>query len=236
LGEAFVKESLLSYFKYLLTLIGSQIPFEVQHQFQMVVNYMKIGRWMDERDFRFPERVRNREAVFAAVAKKIRDEKVLYLEFGVYKGESMRYWSKILRHPESQLHGFDSFEGLPEDFDVDGPYRQGTFDLGGAIPNIDDARVRFFRGWFDQVLPSYKMPNHDVLVLMMDADLYSSTIYVLRHMRPYIKEGTFIFFDEMSRPEHEPRAFDEFMKESGLKFRPVCADRGLNRVFFQCLG
>lgn len=231
-----MKESLLSYFKYLLTLIGSSVSIEVHHRIQMGANYMRIGRWMAEHDFHFHQRVRNREAVFAAVADQIRDKRVLYLEFGVYKGQSMRYWSKALRHPESKLHGFDSFEGLPQDFDVDGPYRQGTFDLGGAVPNIQDSRVRFFKGWFDEVLPSYIMPDHDVLVLMMDADLYSSTIYVLRHMGPHIKRGTFIFFDEMSRPDHEPRAFDEFMRESGLRFKPICADRGLNRVFFQCIG
>jgi O-methyltransferase len=231
-----VKESLLSYFKYLLTVIGSWLSIGAHHQVQMVANYMRVGRWMNDHDFRFPQRVMDREGVFATVANRIRNAKVLYLEFGVYKGESMRYWSGALRHPESQLHGFDSFEGLPEDFDVDGPYRLGTFDVAGTIPNIQDERVRFFKGWFDQVLPSYKVPDHDVLVLMMDADLYSSTIYVLREMKPHIKEGTFVFFDEMSRPDHEPKAFDEFMRESGLRFKPICADRGLNRVFFECVG
>ena len=231
-----MKDILLSYFKYMLTLIGSWLSIESHHQVQMVTNYMRTGRWMTEHGFRFSERVRDREDVFAAVSNRIRDKKVLYLEFGVFKGQSMRYWSQALKHPQSNLHGFDSFEGLPEDFDVDGPYRQGSFDLRGEVPNIADARVRFFKGWFDEVLPSYIVPDHDVLVLMMDADLYSSTIYILRHMKPHIKEGTFIFFDEMSRPDHEPRALDEFIRESGLKFEPICADRGLNRVFFECIG
>jgi hypothetical protein len=70
----------------------------------------------------------------------------------------------------------------------------------------------------------------------MDADLYSSTIYVLRFLRPHIKQGTYIYFDEMTHVEHEPRAFEEFMKESGLKFRPVSGDKGLDSVFFQCEG
>ena len=35
--------------------------------------------------------------------------------------------------------------------------------------------------------------------------------------------------------EHEPRAFDEFMKESGLKFRLVGADKTLTFVAFQCV-
>ena len=134
------------------------------------------------------------------------------------------------------LHGFDSFEGLPEDFDVAGPYVKGTFATGGAMPRIDDPRVKFFKGWFEETLPSYRPPDHDVLVVCMDADLYSSTILVLRHLRQWIVPGSFIYFDDMSRPEHEPRAFDEFMKETGLSFRLVAADRSLNTAFFECVG
>lgn len=73
-------------------------------------------------------------------------------------------------------------------------------------------------------------------MINMDADLYSSTIYVLRHLRAYLKPGTFIYFDDMNHPEQEPRAFDEFVAESGLKFRVVCADKTLAFVFFECIG
>jgi len=230
-----MKKSLLRSFKHFLTIVGSRSPNRYLHQLQMVVNYMKLGRWMFGHDFHFNHRVRDRDAVFAAVAKLVRDQRVLYLEFGVYKGERLRFWSRELKHPEAKLHGFDSFEGLPEHFDVNGPYSKGSFDVGGKIPEIDDPRVRFFKGWFDQVLPTYSVPEHEVLVVNMDADLYSSTILVLRHFRRYIKPGTFLYFDNMSRPEHEPRAFDEFMKESGLKFQPVCADEPLNCAFFKCI-
>jgi len=45
---------------------------------------------------------------------KVRDKKVLYMEFGVAYGASIRYWSRELKNPTSVFHGFDSFEGLPE--------------------------------------------------------------------------------------------------------------------------
>lgn len=229
-----MKNNLLRTFKYFLTLIGSRFSRQYLHQLQMVVNYMKLGCWMSEKNFHFNHRVRDRNAVFTAVTRKIRNQRVLYLEFGVFKGESILHWSRELKNPEAKLHGFDSFEGLPEDFDVNGPHTKGTFNVDGVVPDIDDTRVQFFKGWFDQVLPTYSAPEHDVLVVNLDADLYSSTILVLRHLRPYIKPGTFIYFDNMSRPEHEPRAFDEFMQESGLNFQPVCADQTLNCAFFQC--
>lgn len=220
-------------FKQFLTIVGARIPTHRLHLLQMVVNYIKLGRWMAENGFQIEQRVSNRSAVFAAVAEQVHDKQVLYLEFGVFKGASMRYWSSALKHPEAKLHGFDSFEGLPEDFDIDGPYTRGTFNVEGAIPQIDDSRVQFFKGWFDAVLPTYRLFKHDVLVIVLDADLYSSTLYVLRHLRPFIAPGTFIYFDDMSRPDHEPRAFKEFIKENGLRFRLVSADYSLNNRSFR---
>ena len=231
-----MKVWLLGTFKQVLTVIGARLSQRWLHRFQMVVNYMRLGRWMREHDFNFEKRVRDRELVFACVAERIRDVPILYLEFGVFQGASMRYWAKALKHPESTLHGFDSFEGLPEDFCVGGGYSKGRFSTGGVMPIIEDPRVKFFKGWFDQTLPAYTLPEHNVLVINMDADLYSSTIYVLRYLRKWIRKGTFIYFDDLSRPEHEPKAFDEFMKESGLKFRPLCADKSLNTAIFECEG
>ncbi|MDY6836565.1 MAG: TylF/MycF/NovP-related O-methyltransferase [Thermodesulfobacteriota bacterium] len=193
---------------------------------------------MHEHGFQTKQLVPDRNAVFASVARKVRNERVLYLEFGVFEGASIRYWSRELQHPDSILHGFDSFEGLPEDFDVSYHYSlgKGAFSTQGRVPVIHDKRVKFFKGWFDQVLPGYSVPPHNVLVINMDADLYSSTLYVLRHLRKWIRCGTFIYFDEMSRLEHEPRAFEVFLRENKLSFRLVCADQSLNNAFFECIG
>ncbi|MGH9366143.1 MAG: hypothetical protein ACRD3M_00530, partial [Thermoanaerobaculia bacterium] len=162
-----MKRRLLESFKRLLTILGSKLPEGALHRLQMVVNYLKLGRWMSLHSFHFDHRVRDRDALFAEVAEQVRDRRVLYLEFGVYRGASIRYWSGALKHPDAKLHGFDSFEGLPEDFDVIGPYPKGTFSTKGAVPIIDDARVRFFKGWFDKILPSYSVPEHDVLVITL---------------------------------------------------------------------
>jgi O-methyltransferase len=228
-----MSKSITRSFKHFLTLVGYRLTRRHLIQLQAVINYLAIGRWMREHGFHFPHRVSSRQLVWDAVASQIGDEPVLYLEFGVAHGVSMRYWSKALRHPGSILHGFDSFEGLPES---GGPWTKGNFNTGGKIPNIDDDRVRFFKGWFDLVLPAYSLPAHDKLVINMDADLYSSTSFVLRHLATHIKKGTFIYFDEMNHMEHEPRAFDEFLASSGRKFRPVCADKSLAFVFFECIG
>src|ERR1017187_1233263 len=61
-----------------------------------------------------------------------------------------------------------------------------------AIPQIDDNRVEFFKGWFE-TLPKYRCPPHEVLVINLDADLYSPTISVLRALQINIVPGTYIY-------------------------------------------
>jgi Macrocin-O-methyltransferase (TylF) len=223
-----------SYPKYLLRLIGARLSRSQLYGVQALVNHLRLGRWMQDQGFHFDQQCPDRWDVFDMVVPKVQDKRVLYLEFGVYKGRTTRYWAAKLRNPESQLHGFDSFEGLPEEWA--GHAKGEIFNADGQIPVIDDPRVKFFKGWFDQVLPDYVVPEHEVLVLIMDADLYSSTYYVLSHLRPYIRKGTLIYFDDLNHPEHEPRAFAQFIKESGRTFKPLCADRTFTYAFFECVG
>jgi hypothetical protein len=232
-----MRSTLLRSFKRFLTTLGAALPDRALHALSMTLNYMRLGRWMRSQGFAVPSRFQLREGVFNVAAEKIRDRRVLYLEFGVYQGASMRWWSQALRNPQSRLHGFDSFEGLPEAFDdAGGKYARGWFSTGGQIPQIEDPRVTFFKGWFSDTLPGYTPPEHDVLFINIDADLYSSTAYVLLTLRPYIKPGVYLYMDDMSRPDHEPRALEEFIRETGLRFRALAADVTLNNVLFICTG
>lgn len=223
-----------SYPKALARRVGARLSRSQLYKLQAFVNHLRLGRWMRDHGFDFGRTLPDRWQVFDVMLQRVRDQRVLYLEFGVFKARTTRYWSARLRHPEARLHGFDSFEGLPEEW---ADHARGKiFNARGQIPVLEDPRVSFFKGWFDQVLPTYEVPEHDVLVLIMDADLYSSTMCVLRHLRPYIRAGTFIYFDEMNHVDHEPRAFDEYMAETGLMFKPVAADRTLTYACFECMG
>ena len=59
------------------------------------------------------------------------ERRITYVEFGVHRGHSIRYFAGHNRHSQSEFIGLDSFEGLPEAW---GPLRKGTFDTGGSIP------------------------------------------------------------------------------------------------------
>jgi hypothetical protein len=175
--------------------------------------------------------LKDRNEIFDLIGRDVGDAEVLYLEFGVYQGESMRYWSSLLKNSRSILHGFDSFEGLPEHWGND--YPKGRFSTGGKLPQIPDGRVRFFKGWFNETLPRYSLPAHERLVINMDADLYTSTKYVLEALGDRIEIGAWLYFDEFSDWQHEFRAFREFVQDTGMRFRAVAECDALYRIAFQ---
>jgi hypothetical protein len=168
-------------------------------------------------------------SIFAA--EKIADREALYLEFGVSGGESFRYWSRLLRNPNAKLHGFDSFEGLPTDWILGKP--KGHFSTGGALPHIDDPRARVFKGWFQETLPTYTWPDYECLVINIDADLYSSAIFVLATVAERLQPGTLLYFDEFNHRADELRAFAEFLDETGMRFRVLGATREFAGVMFE---
>ena len=217
-----------------LTRVGARLsPAHIQ-KLNSVVNYLEVGRWLKAHGFASSPRFADRWLMYAAVAEGIRRERVLYLEFGVYEGYTLRRWSRLLENPLSSLHGFDSFEGLPEDWDELRP--RGTFDVAGVIPQYEDPRVSLHRGWFSDTLPRFALPEHERLVIHIDADLYSSARFVLDTLRPAIVPGTVIIFDEFCDRLHEMKAFAEFLRETGMRFRFLGGTTNLEQVTFERTG
>src|SRR5689334_10463514 len=64
-------------------------------------------------------------------------DEIIYLEFGVMRGDTFYIWSEGNRNPKSRLVGFDTFTGLPEDW---GNIKKGSFSAGGKIPEMTDKR------------------------------------------------------------------------------------------------
>jgi Macrocin-O-methyltransferase (TylF) len=220
--------------KAILIRAGSHCSARTMHKLNAAINYIETGRWLNEQKLVPQVRADRPHQLFDLIIRDVADQDVLYLEFGVFRGDSMRYWSRRLKHPRAKLHGFDSFEGLPEAWNIDSP--QGHFSTNGAIPIIKDPRVKFFKGWFNETLPGYQVPPHDRLVMDMDADLYSSTIYVLKTLESSIVPGTYIYFDEFADRENELRAFSEFVQDTEMRFELIAANRENSKVVFRRVG
>jgi methyltransferase family protein len=140
-------------------------------------------------------------------------------EFGVYRGESVNRIA-ALAHPRA-VYGFDSFEGLPEDWIPGGG--KGAFSLKGEPPAVL-ANVSLVKGWFEETLPPFlgQHPGRPFAFIHIDSDLYSSCKTVLSLCADRIVPGTIIVFDEIwnHKPFYygEMRALFEFIQETGTRF------------------
>jgi len=220
--------------KAALASLGSRISSRSIHQLDAAISYLETGHWLGAKGLKPKHRVTDRNELFDLILTRVANEEVLYLEFGVYQGDSIRYWSAHLTNPKANLHGFDSFEGLPEAWNIDSP--KGYFSTAGRIPEIADTRVKFYKGWFNQTLPTYSLPSHERLVVNMDADLYSSTECVLSLLKPHLVVGSYIYFDEFADRLNELKAFAEFVETTDWRFELLGVNNTLSRVVFRRIG
>jgi tetratricopeptide (TPR) repeat protein len=108
----------------------------------------------------------------------------LVLEFGVYNGKSIRNIAALV---QGKVHGFDSFEGIPENWN-DEP--SGSYSANGELPEVP-SNVTLHKGWFEKTLPGFIAENSGPVRFMnIDCDLYSSTKTIFDLLGPQIVPGT----------------------------------------------
>lgn len=150
------------------------------------------------------------------------DHELTYLEFGVSGGHSFMWWVKHNQNSASRFYGFDTFEGLPEDW---GGFKKGAMSTNSSVPSIDDNRAVFYKGLFQETLPGFlhTLDKNSRKVIMMDADLYTSTLYTLTSLAQYLKKGDILLFDQFNVPRHEFLAFQDFISSYYMKFQLIGA-------------
>jgi hypothetical protein len=143
----------------------------------------------------------------------------LVLEFGVYKGSTIRHIAGRL--PKRQVYGFDSFEGLDEPWMYHSP---GLFKVE-QIPAVPE-NVTLVKGFFQDTC-SHFLAGHpgDIAFAHIDSDLYSSCKYILQAFEGRIVPGTVILFDEYYNYPRwrggEFKAFHEWCTAAGAIFEFV---------------
>lgn len=147
---------------------------------------------------------------------------MVYLEFGVATGTTIKWWAAKNQNTDSVFVGFDTFTGLPEAWAT---MPIGGFSTGGKLPDIEDSRVRFVAGLFQQTLLKElkSISTQGRTVVHLDADLYSSTIFVLMALDHLLKPGDLLIFDEFGYVADEFRAFHDYKTATSRKFKPIAA-------------
>ena len=145
----------------------------------------------------------------------------LHLEFGVYKGESINYFSS--KKPNTTWYGFDSFEGFQEDWQG-GFYGKSTYTLNGQKPVVNK-NVKLIKGYFKDTLPKFlKNKKQNIAFLHIDCDTYQSTKEVLDIIGPKkLVSNTRILFDEYTSyigwKENEFKAWKEFVQKHNVNYK-----------------
>jgi hypothetical protein len=155
------------------------------------------------------------------------------LEFGVFCGDSLRH---IAGQVADTVHGFDSFQGLPEDWTwhIDGPNDHPKGYLATSARNVHwPANARIWPGWFADTVPQWlaEVPGN-IGLIHIDSDLYSSARTILFGLNERIVPGTVLVFDELylgwddvkakyaNWQAHEWRALQEWLAECDRAVRP----------------
>ena len=157
----------------------------------------------------------------------------LFLEFGVGGGRSINFFA--CHKPDRTFHGFDSFEGLPEDWTGWTITEKGFCTQG--IPRVK-SNVILYEGLFEETLPLYggNLTDEVIAFMHIDCDLYSSTKTVFDQLGDRLRPGTIILFDEYfnypSWKQHEYKAFQELCDERSITFTYVafCLDKACVRL------
>ncbi len=119
-------------------------------------------------------------------------------EFGVGRGDSMRVISRCVA--PVRVHGFDSWQGLPEEWVYAENDRRAARSYAYRQPSktaVGD-NVDFHTGLFEDSIPVWKEKHPaDMRLVHIDSDLYSSCKTVLTLLNDRIVPGTIIVFDEL---------------------------------------
>lgn len=122
----------------------------------------------------------------------------LIIEFGVFEGYSINYFSRILSNKNDSriIHGFDSFDGLPDDWRGTS-FEKGVFSLNSKLPEVYP-NVMLHKGIIqDTLMPFLDKYTEDIALIHVDTDIYSSAFYILSTLKNRCRPGTIIIFDEL---------------------------------------
>ena len=164
------------------------------------------------------------------------DSDELLLDLGVWLGWSTRL---ISDGSDRTVYGFDTFEGLVEDWQIDDQavIKRGTFSLAeplaqrfirdtgvslrDGVPDALGRQVQFIKGSTYETLDPFlaDRPAAPIRLFHMDLDTYESCLHGLETCKDHFVEGSILVFDEYLVTNGEMLAFYEFQSKYELEWR-----------------
>lgn len=163
-----------------------------------------------------------------AINKANISDQLLFMELGVFTGNTFMMIRSQL--PENIiLYGFDTFQGLPEDWISDDNsiiYSKGTFAID-YVPE-ETINTKFIVGKVEETLDSFILKNtNKISFIHFDMDLYNPTYYSLEKFYSQFITGTVLIFDDFFNlpgwENHSFRALIDFLNaHDNIRIRPIC--------------
>lgn len=144
-----------------------------------------------------------RESLWKLIISKIEKkefEPTIILEFGVAWGYMTNFFLKRTENYNFKWYGFDSFLGLPDNWES---YKKGHFSTDGKPPSIDDPRLKWIIGNVEEtclnMIDSQTLFKEQKKLIIFDLDMFEPTEFVLKTISSHLNNGDIIYFDE---PNH----------------------------------
>jgi hypothetical protein len=181
-----------------------------------------------------------------------------FVELGTWKGGCMGLMAQAnLAYGKTrrELHGFDSFEGLPrpradKDYDsfvtdelkLSQAQSDGKLEAIGALLSessdveqlldkigYPQQNVHLHVGWFQDMIPVVKDKIGPIAILRMDGDFYDSYMIGFEHLWDKVIPGGFVIFDDWILKGCR-EAVHEFFTARGIKDYVCYADATVRYV------
>ena len=115
----------------------------------------------------------------------------IFAEFGVHNGGSINGFARILQRYNKKIYGFDSFEGIEENWKID--VLKGVLNRNGKPPVVEP-NVELLIGKAQDTLPGFikKNVNSYFSFIHLDMDTYTPTKFTLEILKPFLKKNSVI--------------------------------------------
>ena len=163
------------------------------------------------------------------------DKNNLFLEFGVYKGESINLFAKNLKKNDGKIYGFDSFEGLQDEWITKSFHPVGTFNLKNKKPKTQ-GNVELIEGLVENTVENFlkKYPEKKIAFVHFDMDPYNSTSFVLKKINNHLQPDAILLFDNYygfpNWQNHEHKALLENIDKDKFKYIAFGKDQACIKI------